>query len=131
MSSIFFCEVHLIRFTFNLRFLCKLKHKVRLSKTVCGIFHFWFRFVFIKVYIFVQNNAWTLWFWNDITPFKFKIIGKPENVLLPNFWFQVATRSFQIQWYRRELELPKTDLVTDFLNPENRSFEKVSIVAFK
>ena len=37
-------------FTFNLRFLYELKHKVRLSKTVCGIF----RFVFIKVYIFVQ-----------------------------------------------------------------------------
>ena len=48
-------------FTFNLRFLYELKHKVRLSKTVCGIFHFWFRFVFIKVYIFVQQNAWTLW----------------------------------------------------------------------
>ena len=25
-------------FTFNLRFLNELKHKVRLSKTVCGIF---------------------------------------------------------------------------------------------
>ena len=48
-------------FTFNLRFLYELKHKVRLSKTVCGIFHFWFRFVFIKVYIFVQQNAWILW----------------------------------------------------------------------
>ena len=47
-------------FTFNLRFLYELKHKVRLSKTVCGIFHFRFRFVFIKVYIFVQQNAWTL-----------------------------------------------------------------------
>ena len=47
-------------FTFNLRFLYELKHKVRLSKTVCGIFHFQFRFVFIKVYIFVQQNAWTL-----------------------------------------------------------------------
>ena len=32
-------------FTFNLRFLYELKHKVCLSKTVCGIFHFWFRFV--------------------------------------------------------------------------------------
>ena len=40
-------------FTFNLRFLYELKHKVRLSKTVCGIFHFRFHFVFIKVYIFV------------------------------------------------------------------------------
>ena len=47
-------------FTFNLRFLYELKHKVRLSKTVCGIFHFQFCFVFIKAYIFVQQNAWTL-----------------------------------------------------------------------
>ena len=45
---------------FNLRFLYELKHKVRLSKTVGGIFHFGFRFVFLKVYIFVQQNAWTL-----------------------------------------------------------------------
>ena len=27
-------------FTFNLRFLYELKQKVRLSETVCGIFHF-------------------------------------------------------------------------------------------
>ena len=47
-------------FTFNLRFLYGLKRKVRLSKTVCGTFHFRFRSVFIKVYIFVQQNAWTL-----------------------------------------------------------------------
>ena len=46
--------------TFNLRFLYELKHKVWLSKTVCGIFHSQFHFVFIKVYIFVQQNAWTL-----------------------------------------------------------------------
>ena len=32
----------------------------RLSKTVCGIFHFQFRFIFSKVSIFVQQNAWTL-----------------------------------------------------------------------
>ena len=47
-------------FTFILRFLNELKRKVRLSKTVCGIFHFRFRSVFIKVYIFTQQNAWTL-----------------------------------------------------------------------
>ena len=35
-------------FTFNGRFLYELKHKVRLSKTVCGILHFRFRFVFIN-----------------------------------------------------------------------------------
>ena len=44
-------------FTFNLRFLYELKHKVCLSNTVCGIFHFRFRSVFIKVYIFTQQNA--------------------------------------------------------------------------
>ena len=44
-------------FTFNLRFLHELKHKIRLSKTVCRIFYFQFRFVFIKVYILVQQNA--------------------------------------------------------------------------
>ena len=44
-------------FTLNLPFLYELKHKFRLSKTVCGIFHFPFRFVFIKVYIFVEQNG--------------------------------------------------------------------------
>ena len=47
-------------FTFNLRFGYELKHKFRLSKTVCEIFNFRFRFVFIKVYISVQQNAWNL-----------------------------------------------------------------------
>ena len=46
--------------SFNLQFLYEMKHKIRLSKTVCGIFRFRFRLVFIKVYIFVQQNAWTL-----------------------------------------------------------------------
>ena len=46
-------------FIFNLRFFYELKYKVRFSKTVSGIFHFRLCFVFIKVYIFVQQNAWT------------------------------------------------------------------------
>ena len=33
---------------------------VHLSKTVCGIFYFRFCLVFIKVYVFVQQKAWTL-----------------------------------------------------------------------
>ena len=47
-------------FTFNLQFLYELKHKIRLSKTVCGMFHFRFPFVFIKLYIFASQNALTL-----------------------------------------------------------------------
>ena len=42
-------------FTFNSRFLYELKHKVRLSKSVYAIFTF--HFVFIKVYIFVQQKV--------------------------------------------------------------------------
>ena len=42
-------------FSFNLQFLYELKHKIRLSKTVCGSFYFRFRFVVI-----VQQNARTL-----------------------------------------------------------------------
>ena len=41
-------------------FLYDLKHKVCLSKTVCGVLHFQFCFVFIKFYISVKQNAWTL-----------------------------------------------------------------------
>ena len=44
-------------FTFNLRFSYEPNHKALLSKTVCGIFHFRFRFVSIKIHIFVQQNA--------------------------------------------------------------------------
>ena len=45
-------------FTFNSRFLYELKHKVHLPKSVCGIFHFRFRLVFIKVYNFVQQKVY-------------------------------------------------------------------------
>ena len=44
-------------FTFNLRFLYELKHKVRLSKILCGIFHSRFHFAFIKICNFVQQNT--------------------------------------------------------------------------
>ena len=40
-------------FTFNLRFLYELKHRVRLSKTLCRIFHYWLHSVIIFLYIFV------------------------------------------------------------------------------
>ena len=81
-------------FTFNMRFLYELKHKVHLSKTVCGIFHFRFRFVYIKVYFFVQQNAWTLWLKKVIIPFKIKITEKPHTVLLADLWFLSCNKKF-------------------------------------
>ena len=86
-------------FNFNLWFLYELKHEVRLSKTLSGIFHFRFRFVFFKVYIFVQETTWILWHWNSIIPFKIKIIEKPH-------FFASRPQIFKLQ--------------------ENRSFAKVS-----
>ena len=44
-------------FTFNLRFWYVLKRKVRLSKTACRFFHFRFRLLFIKVYIFSSTTC--------------------------------------------------------------------------
>ena len=48
----FFRELHHI-FTLNMRVLFEMKRMFRLSKNVCGVFRFWFCFIFIKVYIFV------------------------------------------------------------------------------
>ena len=73
-------------FTFNLQFLYELKRKVHPSKTLYEIFHFQYRFI-IKVYIFVQQNAWTLWLQKVIIPFKIKTTEQPQTVLLPNLWF--------------------------------------------
>ena len=69
------CDSHM---SWNARFV---------SKTMCGIFHFRFCFVFIKVYIFVQQNAWLLWLKNAIIPFKIKIVEEPHTVLLTDLWF--------------------------------------------
>ena len=94
-------------FTFNSRFLNELKHRVRFTRSLCEIFHFRFHFSFIKVYIIVQQKAWTLWLESVVIPFKIKIIEKPHTLLLPYLWFWAATRTFKIQWYLHELELPK------------------------
>ena len=84
-------------FIFNLRLLYELKHKVRLSKTAYGIFHFWFRFSFIKVYILLLDLGFKL----------------QKNVLKLN--------DICMSW-----SSPKTDLETYFLNLENRSIENAS-----
>ena len=47
------------RFTFDLRFLFEMKHKVDLFKSVCRIFHFRFLcFIFIIIYVFDQQKTW-------------------------------------------------------------------------
>ena len=111
-------------FTFNLRFLYELKLKVRLSKNISGIFHFRFRFAFIKVYIFVQQNAWTLWFWSVITPFKIKIISEPHTVLLPNVWVLSCNKKFSNSMISAWVGAPKNWLGDKFFKPRKLKFWK-------
>ena len=87
-------------FAFNLQVLYKLKHKLCLFKSVFGILHLWFCFVFIKAYILVQQNTYTLDFKNVIIAFKIKIIKKPYKAFS-------STLSCKIKWCLCELELPK------------------------
>ena len=62
-----------------------------------------------------------------ITPFKTKIIKRLHTILRPDlsiFKLQQEVLNFSdicVSW-----NSPKTDLVTNFLNLENRSFENVS-----
>ena len=107
-------------FTFNLRFLYELKHKVCLSKTVCEIFHFRFRFAFIKVYVCVQQNTWTLWLKNVTIPIKIKTIEKQSTVLLLDLWF---LKSMISAWFGAPQELTWWQI---FLNLQHRSFENIS-----
>ena len=94
-SSIFFCELQLITV---LLLICDsyMSWSTRFAslKLCVGFFHFQFRFVFNKVYVFFQQNAWTLWLQKIITPFKIKIIEKPDTVLLPDVWFLSCKKKF-------------------------------------
>ena len=71
-------------------FLYELKHRACLFKSG-GIFHFRFRFVFIKVYFFVLQKAWTLWLQNVTISFKIKITHKLHKLLLQELWFLKVT----------------------------------------
>ena len=94
-------------FTLNSRALYELKRKVCPSKSVCGIFHFWFRLSFIKAYIFVQQKEWTLTLKGTHT---FALIFKLQKEVLK---FNTC-----VSWSSQ-----KADPDTNFLNFENWRFE--------
>ena len=43
-------------FIFDSQYFYNLKRNIRVSKSVWGIFHFWFLFNFLKIYIFVHQT---------------------------------------------------------------------------
>ena len=94
-------------FPFNPQFLYELEHMAHLSKTMCGIFNFCFRLVFIKFYIFVHKfmDSLTLKLHNS---FQNKNNRKARHSFAARpLIFKFSTRSFKSQWYPHELELPK------------------------
>ena len=113
-------------FTFSLRFLYGMKHKVRLSKTVYGIFHFRFCFFFIKVYIFVQQNARLLGFLTLWLFFKIKIIEKPHSFAPRPLIFKLQQEVLRFNAIIVSWSSTKTELVTNFFKLKNQSFENVS-----
>ena len=103
-------------FPFNSWFLYELKRKVRLTKPVFDIFHFRFCFVFIKVYIFVQQNA-------DSLTLKHHNFSQKWNNKKATHSFAPRPLIFKLQ---QEL-LKFIDICVSWsLNLENRSFENAS-----
>ena len=76
---------------------------------------------FLLKFIFLFNKMYRLFVFKRHNSFQIKIIEKPK----------VVARSFKIQWYLLELGFPKNSPGDKVFNPENRSFENVSMVTLK
>ena len=94
--------------TRSLRFLYELKPKIHLSKTVCGIFHFRFGLLFIKISILLQQTTRILWAWSLIIPFKIKIREKLRTVLIPDLRFLSCNKNFENSMISVWVGAPKT-----------------------
>ena len=97
-----------------------MKLKVRLSKTVFGIFHFHVRFVFIKVLNFCSTKCMDFSTLKRHNSFQNQNNEKSTHNFAPRpliFKLQQEVLKFNICVSRSS---PKTDLVTNFLNLENR-----------
>ena len=80
-----------------------------------NVWDFRFRLVFVKVYIFVQQNPFTRQLKNTLFPFKIKLITTHSFSPTPlNFSLQQGVLKFNdicVSW-----SYPKTDLEASFLN---------------
>ena len=94
---------------------------------MCGIFHFRFRFIFLKVYNF-SSVKW-------IDSLTLKRHNSFQNLHNGKATLSFACRPLIVKLQPEVLKFddigvswssPKTDQVTNFLNLESRSFENVS-----
>ena len=87
--SFFFREIH-HSFIFDTRFLYKLEHEARLSKSLRGIFHCRFGFIFFKVYFFAQEKHGLFDF--ETPSFLSNLIQKRRTRLY--LWFSSCNKKF-------------------------------------
>ena len=90
---------------------------VRLSKTICGMFYFRFRLVFVKLYIFVQQKASTLWILKRHNSFENKNNRKATHSFAPR---PLILKLQQEVWKFNDIYVswssPDSFLETNFLN---------------
>ena len=113
-------------FAFNSWFLYKLRHKLHLSKTVCGTFHFQFHLFLIKVCIFFSTKSMDSLNLKRHNSFSNKNNRKPTHSFAPRpmiFKLQQEVQKFSDiceSWCSQ-----KIDLKTNFLILGNWSVESV------
>ena len=106
------------RFTFDLRFLFEMKHKVDLFKSVCRIFHFRFLcFIFIMTYVFDQQKTWK---YTHSFAFKSSIFKLQKEV----FFFYLGFLSCTFTIHRRLLQ--RAHLCTHSQQPDSNREPLVS-----
>ena len=118
-------------FTFTLQFSYELKHEVDPCKSVRVICHFRFHLVFTKVFIFVQQNSFTLKCHNSFQNYNNRKATHsfPTRTLILSFKNKfenslISLISLIFAWVGAP---QKTYLETNFLNLENRNFGFVII----
>ena len=107
-------------FIFNLQFFHELKHKVRLSKTVC-VCRFYKNLYFCSMKCI---DSLTLKRHNS---FQIKSNRKAIHSFAPKpLIFKLQQEVLKFSDIYESWSSPKTDLVAKFLNFKNRNFENVS-----
>ena len=132
MSCLFFRELQLITALLLIRDSYMSWSTRFVSLKLCVGFSILDSISFLLKFIFLFNKK------HGIFDFKTSLFLSNENNRKATHSFVPRPLTFQLQLITSKFNdicvswsSPKTDLVTNVLNPENRCFEKVSIVTFK
>ena len=125
MFSFFFYKLQLITVLLLICNSCMSWSTRLISLKLCVGFSIFDSVLFLLKFVFLFNKMLGFFhFKNLIIHFKIKVTEKTHTVLLPDLWF-LQQQVLKFNDVRVSCSSPKTDLVTNFLNLENRSFENV------